>query len=298
MGSALRRPFLLFLSLLAAAAAFVLWQRAQYMPLAKAERINDTSSCVVSRWKIRPELYPETDQAQGIAFITDSMGLKPLLSDSEAVVNMAGFLIRRFHAQLGDPGNMPSGLSPWSLFGKIQEGHELQCTQYSALFAFFCRLHGLICREIEVWGRNDRHMVNEVFLRESRQWVYVDLTHGLCMVRRNGQLLSLSALLHGLNKEGDTSSLEMLAGANPVVWSPAVSMLPALHRSFDSSCVLHYYLFPDLNIQREPWYRWQTTMALRYSLQPPREPWAGLSVGFSLLYLLLVFAAFRRREKV
>lgn len=283
---------------LAGAAAFVVWQRARYMPFEKPSRIEDTSLCFVNRWREVPGLYPETDRAQALAFITDSMGLKPVLSDSEALVGIAGFLIRRFHAQLGDPGNLPLRLSPWPLFQKIQEGHELQCTQYSTLFAFFCRLRGLICREIEIWGRNDRHIVDEVFLRESRKWVYVDLTHGLCMVRSNGQLLSLCSLLQGLHAEGGTPNLEMLAGAEPAFWSSAVPKLPALYRSFDLGCVLHYYLYPDLNIQRERWYPWQATRALRYSLQPRREPWTGLSAMLLLLCGLFLFGAFRRREKV
>lgn len=274
------------------------WQRARYMPFEKPSRIDDSSLCFVSRWREVPALYPATDRAQGLAFIMDSMGLKPVLSDSEAVIGIAGFLVRRFHTQLGNPGNLFVRLPPWSLFQKIQDGQELQCTQYSTLFAFFCRLRGLICREIEIWGRNDRHMVNEVFLRESRQWLYVDLTHGLCMVRRNGQLLSLCSLLQGLHAEGGASNFEMVAGATPSFWSSAKLMLPALRRSFDSGCVLHYYLYPDLNIQREPWYRWQATRALRYSLQPRSEPWVALFFIMLLFCGLLVIAAFWGREKV
>jgi hypothetical protein len=70
------------------------------------------------------------------------------------------------------------GLSPWQQFqlSVADTSIGVNCGNLAQQFAFFCAAENITVRMIEVMNPGDHHVLNEVFLPETKQWVAVDAT--------------------------------------------------------------------------------------------------------------------------
>jgi len=81
------------------------------------------------------------------------------------------------------------------------------CGTYGSQFLFFCYANNITARYIETWGDKDNHVINEAFIPEISQWVFVDLLNNVLYCQdSSNRILNTIDILH-LNSKNRTSAI-------------------------------------------------------------------------------------------
>lgn len=230
-----------------------------YIPTIKNRAKQDTSKNYIQKWEPNFKMYNNKEIEYAKQYSKDSMLIDTCDSDIEKVNKIAKHLVLKLHHQLGNPIDTVFEMTPWQQFMYIKNGKsQLYCTQYSLIFSFFCRINNLITRRIECFGTNDRHTFNEVFIKQSHEWIYNDLTHNIAYIKWEQHYMSfidLFQILHGKinnqlfvpNKSIPTfNQLNfVLADTNKKV--PTDTLFYKLLYSFDKNSFYHYHKEVDIN---------------------------------------------------
>lgn len=207
-----------------------------------------TNDDYVNKWRFTDDLYPTEEVKVAQQFCIDSMGVDANDSSYIKIQKIGSFLISHLNSQLGNPNQELFLQSPWQIYQTINAGQsEFFCTQYSAMFAFFCRINNLTTREIECKGKNDRHIFNETFLPESNEWVYTDLTQKVILIKKNHQFLNFANVYHEITDVKKTMddtcfSVEQATDTMLTLSNYRENLL----FNFDSNAVFYYYYVTDL----------------------------------------------------
>lgn len=278
--------------------ALVAGRKSANLHQAGTEELYQTDPTQLNRWKLSPGLYADADIRAGRVCSQRDMQVQDSDPGFQKVLNIGSYLLSHFHQQLGEPTAALSRLGPWQQFESIRDQRSsFYCTQYSAMFAFFCRINGLACREIECKGKNDRHIFNETYLPESGVWMYTDLTHGILSITRKGtseRLAGLYDVLHARDSVPD--GVYLTFDRDSVVVKPLSAIAPALRYNFDPGCRFYYYQHADLQRKWTPGDWLRKPSALIYAKHRVWSKWRivqGLAWLLVAGFLLSLYKDFR-----
>lgn len=202
--------FYIFILLICLVYLVVFKNSAYYFTTINNRSKDDTSFKEIQKWIPTFVMYDSSEIKWAQLYSRDSMNIYESDSDIVKVNKIAKHLVLRMHHQLGNPKDTVFEISPWKQFLYIKNGQsQLYCTQYSLIFSFFCRVNNLITRRIECFGTNDRHTFNEVFIRQSHEWIYNDLTHNISYIKWKQHFISFIDLFEFLHEKRDKHLFEL-----------------------------------------------------------------------------------------
>jgi hypothetical protein len=129
--------------------------------------------------------------------LKDSIQLREEDSSTKKVLKIARFILKRTAGKEGVPSNELSGLHPLKQLSYIRDGKsKVWCGNFSSIFSFLASSAGLPVRLVSCGLNNGQyinggHVFCEVYLKEDRSWVYVDLTSRNILVRYNKKWLNV-----------------------------------------------------------------------------------------------------------
>lgn len=271
---------------------------AYYIPTIKNRSTQDTSLNEIQKWIPPFAMYDRSEVKMAQQYSKDSMYIKESEGDLEKLNKIAKHLVLKLHHQLGNPIDTVYKMSPWQQFLYIKAGKsELYCTQYSLIFSFFCRINNLITRRIECFGTNDRHTFNEVFVKESHEWIYNDLTHNIAYTNWNKHYLSFIDLFHILHGQIDQqnfyshNAMPLFKQLN-IVFADTAKLVPMdtlykkLLYSFDNNSFYHYH--KEVNMEEYSKFGYKIKKYLKSkSYYEVFNQDLGVQIHFYLKYLVL-----------
>lgn len=268
--------------------------RGNYIYRAKESELYKTDSGSISNWAYSTSLYFESEVNQGRKFSADSMGIKESDLAEIKLIKIAEFLIDRFQAQLGSPSASLRESSPWQQFLLLTSDTslELYCTHYSAMYAFFARINGLSCREIECKGKNDLHIFNEIYIPSAHKWVYSDLTHGIPFLLKNGAYQSTLELYSNLHSQFTEPLVMGDISSDPVPKFLTLEERKKMLYNFDAQCEFHYYQNANLDITPKPIFQQSQPVILVYANKFIYYKWPLLkwiSITTAMICFLVLF---------
>jgi hypothetical protein len=273
---------------------FIAKDKGNYIHTANKSELYTNSKEEIRKWLINDSLYQKEDVEQAKLFSKHEMKISIEDSSIQKVSKIGSYLIEHLHSKLGNPDSAMFKRTPWEQFYFIKNSSaEFYCTQYSAMFAFFCRVNGLATREIECKGKNDLHIFNETYLPETKQWVYTDLTQGIISLQKQNRLMHLIEVYEVLYGQSQWPMLQ--CNVNDCSTMKQVgfeSFVEQLKYNFDSQCVFYFYQNADLSIQPSPLFKQTKPCALVYSnnivyFKWPFIRWVSIVLGLVMIYKLI-----------
>lgn len=227
----------------------------------------------LKRWTKPNERFTDAELQAGISLLKHEISIDTFQDEESKVIAIAGFLAHSFFRQLGAPSDSLSRLSPLQQYQYLARNKSagLWCGHFQAMFGFFCTAMGLSNRYIELVPVNndiprDIHEVNEVYLAKAKNWVMVDVTRNILLVRGKGHILSAAQYLDlGMQAWDDTLEFvrpDTTAGKGVV----AIRQFSSRDNYFNKNYLLRYYIETDLSkvyapqekikryILAHPWY--------------------------------------------
>ena len=202
-----RKLLLIITLLLGSANIFIFLKRNNGFEYIKYSGISelypsDPGSSFFNKWDKYNRKFSTEEISQGLLLLNRFAGIDTLSADRDKVVNIAVWLYKSFHRQLGTPADSLSGLAPLLQYKSLVSDTEkqLMCGQFQAMFGFFCTAAGLKNRYVEVVplsaaNSSGYHEVNEVWLAEVKKWVMVDVTRNFLLFRKDSLVLSAAGYL-------------------------------------------------------------------------------------------------------
>jgi len=129
------------------------------------------------KWKKLVYDYSNQELIEGKKILDGLLNLNNKPTSSK-VLEIGKLLYRRFHKQIGIPSaSLSAGtiLDQFKILDSSSSEH-LWCGNFAAMLAFFCWSEGIPCRYIEIINPGDHHVVNECYLKETKEWVMSDIT--------------------------------------------------------------------------------------------------------------------------
>lgn len=149
-----------------------------------------------SKWKRFVDDFPDSELKEGKK-ISDSLLLNNHGDKGAKMLRLGMHLFERFRKQLGKPSEELLQSSPFIQYQKLSANDTLQlwCGNLAQMFSWLCWSQGIVCRVVEIMKPGDRHVVNECYLPDTKQWVLVDITNGQLLVSKDENFLNLLSLL-------------------------------------------------------------------------------------------------------
>jgi transglutaminase superfamily protein len=129
------------------------------------------------KWKKLIDDYPKQELIEAKTII-DSLSDFKDKSTTSKVLEIGKLFYHRFHDQIGKPSPLTRAVSPLNQFknASASDSVRLWCGDFAFMFVFFCWAEGIPCRVVGIMNPGNHHVLNECYLRESKEWVLVDVT--------------------------------------------------------------------------------------------------------------------------
>lgn len=161
----------------------------------------------IKKWKQASDQFTADQLQQGKLLAETLGGVKPTDSSLTKIIKIGSWLRRSFSkCEVGKPSAAFEKLSSLEQYKTAaRAGSPVWCGTYGSQFLFFCYANNITARYIETWGDKDNHVINEVFIPEINQWVFVDLLNNVLYCRdSSNRILNTIDILH-LNSKNRTS---------------------------------------------------------------------------------------------
>jgi len=270
---------------------FIAKDKGNYIRTANKYELYSNSKDEICKWLINDSLYLKEDLEQAKLFSKHEMKISITDSSIQKVSKIGSYLIGHLHSKLGNPDSAMFKRTPWEQFNFIKDSSaEFYCTQYSAMFAFFCRVNGLATREIECKGKNDLHIFNETYLPETKQWVYSDLTQGIISVEKQNRFMHLFDVYEALYSQSQWPLVQCNVSDSLTMKQVGFeSFVERLKYNFDSHCIFYFYQNADLSIQPSPLFKQSKPCALVYSNDLVYFKWPLIRLASVVLGLMMIY---------
>lgn len=191
-------------------AVFVFRDSFQYKPFASyADLYGRCSESCIASWKGSAARYSQEEREQGRR-ILDSMVQKNSRTTVAIATDIASFLYRQFHAQIGLPDSIMQIAAPLEQYRQLSRnpGRQLWCGNFGTMFFYFCWMADIPCRAIEIVADGDHHIVNEFFDEQTGRWVFADAMSDLCAIKdERGNYLNLVDFIKAVDGPGKRNGL-------------------------------------------------------------------------------------------
>ncbi len=138
-----------------------------------------------------------TERQEVLRLLHEEAGIRATDSSREKIKKISTFLLTRLDGQRGIPAADLDRSSPLASYRCAVKGTSaIWCAQFAEIYALFANLAGVPTRLVSVSGRMDgvvlgAHGFTESYLRETGEWVYVDLFTRVVLVENDrGRLLN------------------------------------------------------------------------------------------------------------
>ncbi len=158
---------------------------------------SDSSAASREKWNSFNKRYSSEEIKAGIEILNSQLQIDTLKTDYEKIVAIASWLKAKFSAQEGYPLPQLGAQTPLQQYKQLDKirTEKLWCSHYQAIFGFYCTLAKIENRYVELvpvrgYNKAGFHEINEVYLPQIKQWVMVDVTRNLLVVKQQNKLLT------------------------------------------------------------------------------------------------------------
>lgn len=223
-------------------AIFLSRDRFQYQPYRSYEYLY--AACdkdCAKQWEKFVHDFPEKDLNEARK-ILDSANIHDSHFTFTKIIRIGNILYSRFHKQIGNPSKELLTSSPLLQYKKLcaSTKEELWCSNFADMFSYFCWSEGIVCRIIEIMNPGDHHVVNECYLPETNEWVLVDLTSNMLLVKnKNNQLLNLLSFKDSLKNSSPVFALR--AATDSIITEQVADTAFPIRTYYNKQTPLNYY---------------------------------------------------------
>jgi hypothetical protein len=190
------------------------------------------------KWKKLVYDYPKKELADARIMLESLADLKNK-PETAKILEIGKLLYQRFHDRRGRPLPFTASAPPLGQFKILSasDSMTLWCGDFAAMFVFFCWAEGIPCRFIEIINPGDHHVLNECYLRESKEWVLVDVTtnHLLLFNKNRNRFENLLNVRDALSDSLQSFQVD----SNEIVTKPFVRNF--YDRYFGNGNPIYYY---------------------------------------------------------
>lgn len=192
----------------------------------------------IKKWKQAGNQYTADQLQQGKLLAETLGGVKPTDSSLIKVIKIGSWLRRSFSkCEVGRPSASFEKLSNLEQYESAARAEsKIWCGTYGSQFLFFCFANNISARYIEAWGDEDNHVINEAFIPEINQWVFVDLLNNVlyCQDSSNKILNTLDIVylnsknrtrgITAFEQNGNDSLLVLPRNETSGLWQPYLNI--------------------------------------------------------------------------
>lgn len=281
-----------------------IYQESDYNKYVDETFLYQTDSSFINSWQPQHTQYLRNEIAEAELISENDMGILQTDSSISKIKKIGFYLLRKLYHIHENPKDEVFAMTPLQQFKTISAGKSgLYCTQYSAMFTFFCRANGLITRQIESVGVNDRHIVNETFLPETKEWVFTDLTNNIVTTKSGVKNLNLLEVYNSLTNASKTKEFQVLQFHDSILeFTSFENVSKILNFDYDSLCKFHFYYEMNFdwvysNSERRKRFFLNEIWYVSYSNNPTQETWFYLKNGSFVLIVLILLSFLIPRKK-
>jgi hypothetical protein len=179
-----------------------------YQPFVDYNSLYKGKNSSPSKWNSFTSKYSESEKIE-TKRLTDSIIGREKNTIIKAFI-LANYLHNRFKNQIGKPSYELSGLSPIGQYKLLcsNANEKLWCGTFAEMFSYFCFIQHIPCRYIEIMQPGDHHVVNECYIPETNEWVMMDLTFNMLLIKSNvGTYLNVVSFKNKIKESASGESL-------------------------------------------------------------------------------------------
>jgi hypothetical protein len=162
----------------------------------------------IKSWKKIIDQYTASQAEEGKKLTKAYAGISDKDPALNKMIKIGVWLRRSFgKCSIGQPTAVFNNLSLTEQYRAAANAESpVWCGTFGTHFLFFCSINGITCRYIESYGKADNHIINECYIPELGQWVFVDLLNNVLYSKdKTGKILNTIDLLY-LNARKDTAA--------------------------------------------------------------------------------------------
>jgi len=141
----------------------------------------------ITKWKHSSPYTSAQEEVTAHNILRDSMHIVDSDNSLIKIQKIGSYILSALDDRRGAPSKIMNGISPLEEFYFARnKKSEVWCGNFANIFSFFANQSGVLTRYVAQEGdKNNQHVFNECFVKESNQWVLVDLTYKLILAKNN-----------------------------------------------------------------------------------------------------------------
>jgi hypothetical protein len=151
--------------------------------------ISNTHLPSISEWQQVSPYTTEQEIELAKLVLKDSLHVLPTDSSIQVIQKISRYILKYAGANKGIPSNMMDSLSPSKQFEYAKHKQSaVWCGNFADMFSFYAYCAGITTRLVCLEGKigdvsKAGHSFNEAYIKELKQWVFVDLTSNSVFVQ-------------------------------------------------------------------------------------------------------------------
>ena len=170
---------LLFVLTAANACIFFFREHFQYYPYVSYHSLySECDKSCETKWSGILKMFTKRELKEADSILISNTDVSKKTNTIEKIQTIGTFLYNKFHAQYGRPSDSTMHLKPlekYKLLSRSPNEH-LWCGNFATMFLMFSSTQNILSRVVEIYANDDRHVINECYVPELKQWILVDVT--------------------------------------------------------------------------------------------------------------------------
>jgi hypothetical protein len=173
-------------------------------------------------------------------FLADSAGIQKNETTVQKILKIGRIVLGKMPPDYGLPSDTVSALHPLQQLQQAKAGRvNLWCGNYVAIFGCLASAADIPNRIVLVGGAKKNlglgnHVFCEAYLKEEKQWVYVDLTNNTILLQQGNRYLNVIDLQRLLRYPGGTDQVNCFTAAGD-----SINIVPFNTRSMNARYYFH-----------------------------------------------------------
>ena len=160
----------------------------------------------MSEWQQSSPFTTEQEILEVKQFLKDSLQIKTTDNDIQIIEKISFYILKNIGSCKGIPTDEMNTLSPFKQFNLAKaKQSKVWCGNFSDIFSFYAQCAGITTRLACLEGKigdisKSGHSFNEVYIKELKKWVFVDLTSNSLFAKSSSNQYLNSIQLYNLYK--------------------------------------------------------------------------------------------------
>ncbi len=136
----------------------------------------------ISHWQQISPFTTEKEINEGKQLLKDSLHIKQTDKDIDKIEKISTYILRHLDSNKGIPIDKMDEVSPTQKFKLVKtKQSKIWCGNFADIFSFYANCMGINTRLVCLEGKigdiyKAGHSFNEAYIKELKQWVFIDLT--------------------------------------------------------------------------------------------------------------------------